>query len=222
MRPEEATINPAVKAPTIRALTSTDRDAALAVIHSGARRYREFNPPVDRDEPAMTLSQWEVLARRITWYGAFVHGQLVGVIGLEYVRDAALLRYGYVFPAYQRQGIATSLGAYVEARIRGACRIIVWTFAGNYKARRGLEKAGYTLSADSEAVLRSYYAIPEDRLKASVAYNKPVFRHPECAHPRENSRVSRSSMALPRPSTPPATRFDDRLAERFAPSELSR
>jgi hypothetical protein len=44
--------------------------------------------------------------------------------------------------------------------------------ARNYKARGALEKAGYRLSPDSAVVLREYYAIPEDRLLASVTYEK--------------------------------------------------
>lgn len=37
----------------------------------------------------MTREQFETEARRMTWYGALVQGALVGVMGLEYVRDAA-------------------------------------------------------------------------------------------------------------------------------------
>ena len=46
------------------------------------------------------------------------------------------------------------------------------TYAANYKARGILERAGYVLSADSEAVLRTYYDIPEERLRTSVTYEK--------------------------------------------------
>ena len=49
---------------------------------------------------------------------------------------------------------------------------IVGTYAANYKARGALEKAGYRLSPDPEAVLRAYYSIPEDRLTSSVTYEK--------------------------------------------------
>jgi len=45
---------------------------------------------------------------------------------------------------------------------------------GNLLPRSLLQKAGYTLSPDSEAVLRAYYPIPEDRLKSSVTYEKAV------------------------------------------------
>ncbi len=160
--------------PTIRSLAPADRDAALAVINVAARWYREFLPREELHEPEMTPAGWEAEARRMTWYGAFVRGTLVGVMGLEYVRDAALLRHAYVLPPHQRRGIGARLREHLEAEARGVRRIIVGTYAGNYKARAALEKAGYRLSADSEALLRAYYAIPEDRLKSSVTYERAI------------------------------------------------
>lgn len=162
----------------IRPLTLADRDAAVAVINTAARWYREFLPPEELHDPEMTPAQWEAEARRMTWYGAFVEGALVGVIGLEYVRDVTLLRHAYVLPDYQRQKIGEQLAQHAEGEVRGVGRIIVGTYVGNYKARAGLEKAGYRLSPDSESVLRAYYSIPEDRLKSSVTYEKEIERGP--------------------------------------------
>jgi GNAT superfamily N-acetyltransferase len=161
-----------VNPPVIRPLTPADRDAALAVINAAAGWYREFLPPDEVRAPEMTCAQWEAEARRLTWYGAFVYGALVGVMGLEPAREAALLRHAYIVPEYQRHGIGSRLQEHLEGQARGARRIIVGTYAGNFKARAALEKAGYHLSPDSEAVLRAYYAIPEDRLHASVTYEK--------------------------------------------------
>ncbi len=122
----------------------------------------------------MTAAQWEAEARRMTWYGAFVAGAPAGVMGLERVRDAALLRHAYVLPESQRHGIGSRLREHLEHQARGASRIIVGTYARNYKARAVLEKSGYRLSPDSQAALRAYYAIPEDRMRASVTYEKPL------------------------------------------------
>jgi GNAT superfamily N-acetyltransferase len=163
-----------VAEPTIRPLASGDRDTALAVINAAARWYREFLPPDEVHDPEMTPAQWEAEAVRLTWYGVFEDGALVAVGGLEYVRDAALLRHGYVLPQHQRRGIGALLREHLEREIRGARRIIIGTYAANYKARGALEKAGYRLSADPETVLRAYYAIPESRLKSSVTYEKPL------------------------------------------------
>ena len=160
--------------PAIRPLSPDDRDAALEVINVAARWYREFLPPDDVHEPEMTPAQWDVESRRVTWYGIFEDRALLAVGALEYVRDAALLRHGYVLPEHQRRGIGAQLREHLEVQVRGARRIIVGTYAGNYKARGSLEKAGYRLSADSQAVLRAYYAIPEDRLRSSVTYERPA------------------------------------------------
>ena len=76
--------------PSIRPLTPGDRDAALAVINTAARWYRDFLPPEDVHDPEMTPAQWEAEARRLTWYGVFDGDTLVAVGGLEHVRDVAL------------------------------------------------------------------------------------------------------------------------------------
>ncbi|MBI2467885.1 MAG: GNAT family N-acetyltransferase [Candidatus Rokubacteria bacterium] len=163
-----------VTALEIRPLTPADRAAALAVINEAARWYRDFLPAGEVHDPEMTPEQWEGETRRMTWYGAFVRGRLVGVMGLEYARDVALLRHAYVLPDFQRQGVGTRLREHLETQVRGVERIVVGTYAGNHKARAALEKAGYGPSADSERVLRAHYAIPEDRLRSSVTYEKRV------------------------------------------------
>jgi GNAT superfamily N-acetyltransferase len=165
---------------TIRPLAAVDRDAAVHVINTAASWYREFLSPEKLHGPEMTAAQWEDEARRLAWYGSFVHGALVGVMGLERVRDAALLRHAYILPEHQQHGIGRGLVEHLEQVTRreaaggGVRRIIVGTYAQNYKARGALEKAGYRLSEDSAAVLRAYYAVPEDRLRASVTYEKPA------------------------------------------------
>jgi RimJ/RimL family protein N-acetyltransferase len=158
----------------IRPLTITDRETALAVINMAARWYREFLPPEEFHDPEMTAAQWDAEAQRMTWYGAFMGEALVGVMGLEYIRDAALLRHGYILPEYQRQGVGTALREHLELQIQRVHRIVVGTYAGNYMARKMLEAAGYRLSDDSEARLRVYYSIPEDRLQSSVTYEKEI------------------------------------------------
>jgi len=174
---------------TIRPLTVADRDAAVNVINTAAAWYREFLPPEELHDPEMTASQWDDEARRLAWYGGFLDSALVAVMGLEYSRDAALLRHAYVLPEHQHHGIGLRLTEQLEhvarrdAAAHGVRRIIVGTYARNYKARGALETAGYRLSEDSAAILRAYYAIPEDRLRASVTYEKPVRGAPQAPAP---------------------------------------
>jgi len=165
---------------TIRQLTAAARDAAVNVINTAARWYRDFLPPEELHDPEMTAAQWDEEARRLAWFGGFLDGALMAVMGLEYSRDAVLLRHAYILPEHQHHGISLRLAEHLEGEARresaarGVRRIIVGTYARNFKARGALEKAGYRLSADSGAILREYYAIPEDRLRASVTYEKPI------------------------------------------------
>lgn len=160
----------------VRTLRASDGHAAVAVINTAAEWYAEFLPPPEVHEPEMTLGSWAEEARRMTWCGAFDGAALVGVMGLEYAGDAALLRHAYVLPDHQRQGIAAMLLNHLEREVANVDKIVVGTYAANYKARAAFEKAGYQLSPDSEAVLRHYYDIPEDRLQSSVTYQKHVDR----------------------------------------------
>jgi GNAT superfamily N-acetyltransferase len=158
----------------IRPLTAADQAAALDVINVAARWYREFLPPGEYHDPEMTAADFDREAGRLRWYGAFVDGALVGVMGLEYVRDAALMRHAYVLPGHQRRGLGLAMLQHLEREVRGVDRIVIGTYRANRKARGALEKSGYRLSPDPEAVLRAYYHIPEDRLRSSVTYEKPL------------------------------------------------
>ena len=159
---------------SILALVAADRARALAVINEAARWYREFLPPGEYHEPEMTAADYDREASRLAWYGAFVAGELVGVMGLEYVRDVALMRHAYILAEHQRRGIGLTMLAHLEGEVRGVDRIVIGTYRANHKARGALERAGYRVSVDCEAVLRRYYAIPEDRLRASVTYEKSL------------------------------------------------
>ena len=156
----------------IRRLDRTHREQAVSLINEAAQWYREFLPEAEVAGPEMTAEEWDAEALRMTWYGAFVEDQLVGVMGAENVHDVVLLRHAYVRPDRQRRGVGSALVRHAENRVSGGGRIVVGTYAANHKARNALERAGYRLSDDPEAVLRAYYDIPEDRLLSSVTYEK--------------------------------------------------
>src|SRR3990172_4841547 len=146
---------------SIRPLAASDGEAAVAVVNTAAGWYREILDTDEMHEPEMSLDEWLAEARRMTWYGAFEGDNLVAVMGLEYAGDVALLRHAYVLPHRQRQGVGSLLFDHLERQTHGVERIIVGTYAANYKARSALEKGGYRLSPDPEAILRRYYQIPE-------------------------------------------------------------
>lgn len=159
----------------IRELSFNDRNAAVAVINEAAEWYREFLPEDHQRAQEMTADEFDAEAERMTWYGAFQHGTLIGVAGLEPAGEVALFRHAYVLPSKQHSGVGTLLLEHLE-RMSPRTNVIVGTYIKNVKARSMLEKYGYHLAADSESVLRQYYEIPEDRLQTSVVYEKKLVR----------------------------------------------
>ena len=103
---------------TIRQLTVADRSAAVDVINTAARWYGDFLPPDELHDPEMTAAQWDDEARRLTWFGGFLDGVLVAVMGLEYARDAVLLRHAYILPEHQHHGIGLRLTEHLEGEAR--------------------------------------------------------------------------------------------------------
>ena len=158
--------------PTIRRLTGRDRTEALNVINTAAAWYQEFLDHDTVHSPEMDEGAWDAEARRMTWWGAFADGQLIGVMGCEPAGDAVLMRHAYVLPEYQRKGVGTALLVHSEQTLPVPVRIVIGTYAANYKARGNLEKAGYLPSSNSENLLRKYYDIPEERIRTSIAYEK--------------------------------------------------
>ena len=89
---------------SIRAYDVGDLPAALHLINAAARSYRVFLPPEEYHEPLMTREEFEREAERIRFYvAADDRGDIVGVMGLERIRDVALIRHGYVRPDRQRR-----------------------------------------------------------------------------------------------------------------------
>ena len=158
----------------IRQLIEDDREAALAVINTAARWYREFLPAEEYHDPEMTQDDWAKETKRLTWYGAFTPDALLGVMGLEYVKDVALLRHAYILPDRQRSGIGSLLRAYIEQQICGVRRIVVGTYTGNYKARKALEAPVMRFQQTRRPSSGPIYDIPEDRLQSSVTYEKEI------------------------------------------------
>ena len=68
--------------------------------------------------PELDLAVDDDEARRLTWYGGFLDGALIAVMGLEYSRDAAPLRHAYILPEHQHHGIGQRLAEHLESVAR--------------------------------------------------------------------------------------------------------
>lgn len=108
----------------IRECTEADIDVMDAIINEAAVAYRGVIPADRWHEPYMTRSNLlSEIANGVRFAGVEDAGELAGVMGLQRVRDATLIRHAYVRTAMQGRGIGGDLMRWWLARVdRAAAR----------------------------------------------------------------------------------------------------
>jgi len=159
---------------TIRACREEDLTTILAIVNAAAEAYREAIPPDRWHEPYMTPEELRRdIGAGVVFWGFETNGALVGVMGIQPVRDVDLLRHAYVLPSHQGQGIGAALIGHL--RHRSGRRMLVGTWAAAGWAIRFYRRHGFELvGADRKShLLRSYWTIPDRQIEASVVLAHP-------------------------------------------------
>lgn len=153
----------------IRACTEADIPAMEAIINQAARAYRGVIPADCWHEPYMP--QHELLgeiAAGVRFWGWEGPGSLAGVMGIQRVRDATLIRHAYVAPGQQSRGIGSALLAALIGPSSG--QLLVGTWAAASWAIRFYQRYGFRLVAPEEKdrLLDTYWTISERQRETSV------------------------------------------------------
>jgi len=146
-----------------------DFDAILAVVNEAAEAYRGVIPADCWHDPYMPADELTAeIAASVRFYAKRRGGAIVGVMGLQTVRDVALIRHAYVRPADQRQGVGGALLAHVRALADR--QLLVGTWAAAEWAIRFYQRHGFRLTDDAEKtrLLRTYWTVPERQIATSV------------------------------------------------------
>jgi GNAT superfamily N-acetyltransferase len=146
-----------------------DTAEILAIINSAAAAYRGVIPPDRWHEPYMPESELrQEIACGVEFWGFESHGQLLGVMGIQPVRDVDLIRHAYVLPGQQRLGVGSALIKHL--RQASSRRMLVGTWAAASWAIDFYRRHGFTLvSADEKTrLLRTYWNIPLRQIETSV------------------------------------------------------
>ena len=152
----------------------------LEVINAAAGRYRGAIPPDCWHEPYMSRAELErELATGVEFITREEDGKLVGVMGIQPVRNVHLIRHAYVMPAYQGRGIGTDLLEELRGKTRGP--ILVGTWAAATWAIAFYERNGFRLVPEEvkALLLRTYWTIPERQVETSVVLAAPALRAEE-------------------------------------------
>ena len=158
----------------IRPCGEGDREAILAIINAAAEAYRGVIPPDCWHEPYMDAAELaDGIAAGIRFSGYEADGELVGIMGIQPVRDVDLIRHAYVRPAWQGRRIGQTLMDHLLAESRR--QVLVGTWAAAAWAIRFYERNGFRLvSEDAKArLLQTYWTIPARQVEVSVVLAKP-------------------------------------------------
>jgi GNAT superfamily N-acetyltransferase len=95
---------------SIRACRDDERTTIFGIVNAAAEAYRGVIPDDFWHEPYMPLCELErEIAAGVALWGYEADGALVGVMGIQPVRDVDLIRHVYVVPDSQRHGVGGAL-----------------------------------------------------------------------------------------------------------------
>src|SRR5438270_3462520 len=113
---------------SIRPCREDERSTILAIVNAAAESYRGVIPEDYWHEPYMPARELESeIAAGVAFWGCEADGALVGVMGIQPVRDVDLIRHAYVLPAHQRHGVGAALLQHL--RQRSSRRMLIGTWA---------------------------------------------------------------------------------------------
>jgi GNAT superfamily N-acetyltransferase len=158
----------------IRRCSPDERPAILQIINSAAAAYRGVIPTDRWHEPYMSESELErEIASGVVFWGYESDAELMGVMGIQPVRDVDLIRHAYVRPGLQQRGIGGQLLTYIRGM--SARPMLVGTWADATWAIRFYERHGFELVSRSAvpSLLRTYWSIPDRQIETSVVLANP-------------------------------------------------
>ena len=154
----------------IRRLLKQDFHSILEVINDAARAYKGVISNDRWKKPYMPASELrEQIDSGIEFFGLEEKGEIIGVMGIQLVKDVTLIRHAYVLTRCQRKGIRGKLFKHL-IDLAKCPEILVGTWADANWAIQFYKKHGFRVapSKEKDRLLRKYWDIPERQVETSV------------------------------------------------------
>jgi GNAT superfamily N-acetyltransferase len=148
----------------------------LDIITEAAEAYRGVIPADCWQEPYMSADELDAEVRAgVEFWGYEQQGVLIGIMGIQAVRNVDLIRHAYVRRASQGKGVGAALIRHL--RTLSARRMLVGTWAAATWAIRFYERQGFALLEPevTRKLLKTYWHIGERQIETSVVLANPAF-----------------------------------------------
>ena len=153
----------------IRQCNPNDFEAIYTIINDAAEAYKGVIPEDRLNTPYMTKDELQQeIDDGVVFWSYEDGGELVGVMGIQDVKDVTLIRHSYVRTTRQSEGIGSRL--LFELREKTGRPILIGTWADAIWAIRFYERHGFRLvsSEEKDRLLKTYWSIPERQIETSV------------------------------------------------------
>ena len=157
----------------IRRCTAADIPVIDSIVNEAAERYRGAIPADCWHEPYMSRAELESeINNGVNFWGWEADGELVGVMGVQKVLDATLIRHAYVRKHHQGRGIGGALLTALKKQVTGP--LLIGTWAAAEWAIRFYQGHGFRLVPTSERdrLLSTYWSIPDRQRDTSVVLSR--------------------------------------------------
>ena len=146
----------------------------LYVINDASLKYKGIIPNDCWHEPYMTKQKliYE-FANCVRMFGYNKDNTLVGVMGIQELKDVTLIRHAYILTQYQGLGIGKSLLQHLF-KIKISSRFLVGTWREATWAVKFYEKFGFALHTKKQTarLLNKYWDLPSKQIKNSVVLER--------------------------------------------------
>lgn len=156
-------------ADAIRPCGTGDVTEICAVINDAAIAYRGIIAPDCWKAPYMPLAELrDEIDQSVLFWGFWEGGRLAAVMGLQEVRDVALIRHAYTRTAYRGRGMGTALLEHLQHEARLPMLVGTWkaaTWAIAFYRHHGFQ---LVQPQRKETLLQHYWSVPARQRDESV------------------------------------------------------
>jgi len=152
----------------------SDTSKILHVINDASLRYKGIIPDNCWHEPYMSEQELiDEFSDGVNIFGYHYNNKLIGVIGIQEVKDVILIRHAYTLTSFQGKGTGSALLEYQLKKNKNS-RLLVGTWRNAIWAIRFYEKFDFILHAKDQStlLLKKYWKIPPNQIKNSVVLER--------------------------------------------------
>ena len=146
----------------------------LYVINDASLKYKGIIPNDCWHEPYMTKQKLiSEFTNGVRMFGYNKDNTLVGVMGIQELKDVTLIRHAYILTRYQGLGIGKSLLQNLFKIKKNSC-LLVGTWRDATWAIQFYEKFGFLLHTKKQTaqLLKKYWNLPSKQIENSVVLEK--------------------------------------------------